>query len=265
MLGTTKIYGCLADPIDHVKAPTIFTSIFKEKNIDAVMVPIHVDKENLENVVDTLKKIKNFQGMTITIPHKTSISNLCDYLEEDAEFTQSVNWIKFDKDRKLIGNNFDGQGFVTGFLAQNFSIKNKKVCIFGAGGAAVSIACSLAKQNIKSLKIVNRNVDKANELTKKLKAIDNYLLVEVDRYEDNLLINDCDIIINATSLGLHKNDKLPFDVSKTSPEAVIADIIMQPLETELLKQAKNLSRPVHYGNYMLKSQIDLAGNFLDLW
>ena len=265
MLGSTKIYGCLADPIDHVKAPTIFTSIFKEKNINAVMVPIHLDKDNLQNVIASLKNIKNFEGMTVTIPHKTSITNLCDYLEQDAEFTQSVNWIKFDKDRKLIGNNFDGQGFVAGFLAQKFLIKNQKVCIFGAGGAAVSIACSLAKQKIKYLKIINRNVDKANELKKKLNLIDKCLLVEVDNYKDNLLLNDCDIIINATSLGLHKNDKLPFDVSKTSPKAVIADIIMQPLETELLKQAKNLRRPVHYGKYMIESQIDLAGNFLDLW
>ena len=265
MLASTKIYGCLADPIDHVKAPTIFTSIFKEKNIDAVMVPIHVDKNNLQNVIFSLKKIKNFEGMTVTIPHKTSIANLCDHLEQDAEFTKSVNWVKFDKDRKLIGNNFDGQGFVTGLLAQNFLIKNKKVCIFGAGGAAVSIACSLAKQKIKSLKILNRNVDKANKLMKKLKIIDKYLSVEVDKYNDNFLLNDYDIIINATSLGLHKNDKLPFDVSKTSLKTVIADIIMQPLETELLKQAKKLKRPVHYGNYMIESQVDLVGNFLDLW
>ena len=265
MIGSTKIYGCLADPIDHVKAPTIFTSIFKEKNIDAVMVPVHIDKDNLQNVITSLKKIKNFEGMTVTIPHKTSIANLCDHLEEDAEFTQSVNWIKFDKDRKLIGNNFDGQGFVTGFLAQNFLIKNKKVCIFGAGGAAVSIAYSLVKQKIKSLIIINRNVDKANELMSKVTRLDKNLSVEVKTHKDNFLLNDSDIIINATSLGLHKNDRLPFDVSKTSPKTVIADIIMQPVETELLKQAKNLSRPVHYGKYMIESQIDLAGNFLDLW
>ena len=265
MLGSTKIYGCLADPIDHVKAPTIFSSIFKEKNIDAVMIPIHVNKDNLENVINALKKIKNFQGMTVTIPHKTSIAKLCDYLEQDAEFTQSVNWIKFDKDRKLIANNFDGQGFINGFLTQNFSIKNKNVCIFGAGGAAVSIACSLASQNIKSLKIINRNVQKANELMKKVKIINKNLSVEVDKYEDNFLLYDCNIIINATSLGLHKNDKLPFDVSKTSPDAVIADIIMQPLETDLLKKALDLGRSVHYGKYMIESQIDLAGHFLDLW
>jgi len=265
MFGSTKIYGCLADPIDHVKAPTIFSSIFKEKNIDAVMIPIHVDKDNLENVITTLKTIKNFEGMTVTIPHKKSIAKLCDYLEQDAEFTQSVNWIKFDRDRKLIANNFDGQGFVNGFLGQNFSIENKKVCIFGAGGAAVSIACSLASQNIKSLKIINRNVDKANELMKKVKVINKNLLVEVDQYKDNSQLYNFNIIINATSLGLRKNDKLPFDVTKTSPEAVIADIIMQPLETDLLKKALDLGRSVHYGKYMIESQINLAGNFLDLW
>ena len=265
MLGSTKIYGCIADPIDHVKAPTIFSTIFKEKNIDAVMVPIHVNKDNLEIVITSLKKIKNFEGMTVTIPHKKSIAKLCDYLEQDAVFTQSVNWIKFDRDRKLIANNFDGQGFVNGFLAQNLSIENKKVCIFGAGGAAVSIACSIASQNIKSLKIINRNVDKAKELMKKVKVINKNLSVEVDKYENNFSLYDCNIIINATSLGLHKNDKLPFDVSKTSPDAVIADIIMQPLETDLLKKALDLGRSVHYGKYMIESQIDLAGHFLDLW
>ena len=265
MLGSTKIYGCLADPIDHVKAPSIFSSIFKEKNIDAVMIPIHVEKNNLENVISSLKKIKNFEGMTVTIPHKTTVANLCDHLQQDAEFTQSVNWVKFDKDRRLIGNNFDGQGFIAGFLSQNFLLKNKKVCIFGAGGAAVSIACALAKQQIKSLQIINRNFDKANELIKKIKVIDKNLFVEITEYKDNYFLNGYDIIINATSLGLHKDDKLPFDVSKTSSETVIADIIMQPSNTELLKQAINLGRSVHYGKYMIESQIDLAGNFLELW
>ena len=81
MLGSTKIYGCIADPIDHVKAPTIFTSIFKEKNIDAVLVPIHANESDLKDVIDSLKLIKNFKGLTVTIPHKKSVAKLCDYLE----------------------------------------------------------------------------------------------------------------------------------------------------------------------------------------
>ena len=123
MLSTTKIFGCIADPISHVKAPTIFTSIFKDKNIDAVMIPIHVSENNLINVIEALKGIKNFCGLTVTIPHKTSVTHLCDILEPDAEITGAVNWIKFDKERKLVGNNFDGKGFVNGFLKRNYFFK----------------------------------------------------------------------------------------------------------------------------------------------
>ena len=264
MLGTTKIYGCLADPINHVKAPTIFTSIFKNKNIDAVMVPIHLNDNNLENVVSSLKAIKNFKGMTVTIPHKTNITKLCDYLEPDAKFTGAVNWIKFDNDRNLIGDNFDGQGFVNGFIKHNYSLKNKNVCLFGAGGAAVSIGASLVNEHIKSLKLINRNINKAIHLKNKIHSKSNLLKVEVFPESDYTLF-DSDIIINATSLGLKQTDKLPFDVSNSSPNSVIADIIMQPEETELLKYAKSLGRSIHYGKYMIESQIDLVGSFLKLW
>ncbi len=265
MLGSTKIYGCLADPIDHVKAPTIFTSIFKEKKIDAVMIPIHVNSHTLENVINSLKSIQNFNGMTITIPHKKSIATLCDYLEPNAQFTESVNWVKFDKNRKLIGNNFDGDGFVNGFKSQNFLFKDKNICLFGAGGAAVSIACSIAREKIKSLKIINRDHNKANNIITKIKSTFKDLHIEAADHNGNYSLNEFDIIINATSLGLKKDDKLPFDVERSSINSIIADIIMQPEETELLIKAKNLGRSVHYGKYMIESQIDLVGNFLDLW
>ncbi len=264
MLGTTKIYGCLADPIDHVKAPSIFTSIFKSKKIDAVMIPIHVNSDDLENVVNSLKLIKNFEAMTITIPHKTDIAKLCDILEPDAKFTGAVNWIKFDKNRKLTGNNFDGQGFVNGFIGQNYSLKNKSVCLFGAGGAAVSIGCSLANEQIKSLMLINRDINKAIRLKNKIKAKSNLLKVEVFPESDYSLACS-DIIINATSLGLKKTDKLPFDVANSPINSVIADIIMQPEETELLKNAKSLGRTIHYGKYMIDSQIDLVNDFLKIW
>ena len=264
MLSTTKIFGCIADPISHVKAPTIFTSIFKDKNIDAVMIPIHVSQDNLINVIEALKGIKNFCGLTVTIPHKTSVTHLCDTLEPDAEITGAVNWIKFDKERKLVGNNFDGKGFVNGFLKNNYFLKNKTICLFGAGGAASSIACSLVNENIKHLKIINRDIKKAQNLNKTINA--KFSNVKVDVFsENNYSLKDCDVIINATSLGLKAHDKLPFDVKKTSRNSIIADIIMQPKETELLKEAKSLGRSIHYGKYMIESQIDLVGKFFKIW
>ena len=264
MLSTTKIFGCIADPISHVKAPTIFTSIFKHKNIDAVMIPIHVSKGNLINVIEALKCIKNFCGLTVTIPHKTLAASLCDTLEVDAEITGAVNWIKFDTERKLVGNNFDGKGFVNGFLKQNYFLKGKTICLFGAGGAASSIACSLVNEKIKCLKIINRDFKKAQDLNKRINTKYSNIKIEVFS-ENNYSLKDCDVIINATSLGLKKNDKLPFDVTKTSPNSIIADIIMDPEETELLKKSKSLGLSIHYGKYMIESQIDLVGDFFKLW
>ena len=264
MLATTKIYGCIADPIDHVKAPTLFTSIFKTKNIDAVMIPLHVSSINLDNLIETLKSINNFQGMTVTIPHKSAVVKLCNFLDPEAETTKAVNWIKFDDNRKLIGNNFDGKGFVNGFLNKNYTFVNKIVCLFGAGGAAVAIACSLANEGIKELKLVNRDVNKATELKKRLNIINKNLKISIF-FTYDYIINDCDIIINATSLGLNKKDKLPFEINSSPINCIIADIIMQPEETELLKQAKSIGRPIHYGKDMIESQIDLVGSFLNLW
>ena len=264
MIGTTKIYGCLADPIDHVKAPTIFTSIFNEKNIDAVMIPIHVSKDNLHKVITSLKLIKNFHGMTITIPHKTEIVSMCDFLEPDADMTKAVNWIKFDESRNLIGTNFDGKGFVNGFINQHYSFFNKSVCLFGTGGAGVSIAYALANEKLKKLLLVNRDINKAHILMKNINQIYPNLHVQVSSLSDYQLEN-YDVVINATSLGLKKNDKLPFDVQKTKIDCVVADIIMNPSETELLKQSKSIGRTIHYGKFMIESQIPLVGNFLNIW
>jgi shikimate dehydrogenase len=264
MFATTKLYGCVADPIDHVKAPTIFTSIFKSKNIDAVMIPLHVSSTNLVNLVKTLKLINNFHGFTVTIPHKSTVVKLCDFLDPEANSTQAVNWIKFGKNRELIGNNFDGKGFVKGFLSQGYIFACKIVCLFGAGGAAVAIACSLANEGIKELKLVNRDINKAYELKKRINSINKDIKITIFfTYDYN--ITDCDIIINATSLGLKQNDKIPFDVTQSPSNCIIADIIMQPEETELLKQAKLIGRSVHYGKNMIESQIDLVGDFLNLW
>ena len=101
-------------------------------------------------------------------------------------------------------------------------------------------------------------------LKEKLTIKHKSLSVDVSNV-DNYILDDCDVIINATSLGLRDGDQIPFDVDKTSKNSIIADIIMQPEETKLLKQAKLIGRPIHYGKNMIESQIDLVGDFLNLW
>ena len=107
MKANTKIFGCLADPINHVKAPTLFTKLFQEQRVNAIMIPINVGSQNLDNFFAGIRSIKNFIGMTVTIPHKTNVLKYCDHLEKEAIDTQSVNWIKINN-KQLIGTNFDG-------------------------------------------------------------------------------------------------------------------------------------------------------------
>ena len=152
MNSTTHVFGCIADPIDHVKAPTLFSYEFFKRNVNAIMVPIHVNRENLGLVISSLKKIKNFRGLTVTIPHKIEVLKYCDKLETNAIHTGAVNWIKFDNN-KVIGNNFDGLGFVEGLLKKKNDIHDKRISIFGAGGAGMAISFALQAFKLKELRI----------------------------------------------------------------------------------------------------------------
>ena len=263
MRADTKIFGCIADPINHVKAPTLFTQIFQEKNINAVMVPIHISIDKLKYFFEGIRSIKNFSGMTVTIPHKTNVLKYCDFLEQEAIDTKSVNWIKIEN-QKLIGTNFDGVGFINGLKNKNLVLENKDFSIFGIGGAGASICYSLIRNNIKSLKIINRDVNKLHAFAKNLYRLNSKTKILTDDIV-NYDISQFDYIINATSLGLKDNNDLIFDVKKTKLDATIIDIVMDPEETVLIKEAIKYNRNYHLGKNMLLSQVDLAGNFFNLW
>ena len=263
MKANTKIFGCIADPINHVKAPTLFTKLFQEKNINAIMIPINVSSENLEFFFSGVKSIKNFVGMTVTIPHKMNVLKYCDHLEKEAIDSQSVNWIKIEN-KQIIGTNFDGIGFVQGLKNKNLIIENKDFAIFGIGGAGVSICYSLLRAKARKLKLINRNSDKLNLLVKKLKNLNFNTEILIDDFK-NYDISEYDYVINATSLGLKKNKDLIFDVKKTKVDCTVIDIVMDPEETILIKEAIKYNRNYHLGKNMLVSQINLAGEFFNLW
>ena len=114
--GTTRLFGCIASPTDHVRAPMIFNRIFAERNIDAVMVPVDISAEQLSEGIKGLKKLGNFKGAAVTIPHKLNLAALCDELGPGARAAAAVNAVRFADDERLLGDNFDGHGFVAGHL-----------------------------------------------------------------------------------------------------------------------------------------------------
>ena len=201
--------------------------------------------------------------MTVTIPHKTKVLKYCDHLEEEAIDTGSVNWIKIENNQ-LIGTNFDGVGFVDGLNNKNLIVENKDFAIFGIGGAGASICYSLLRNKARRLKLINRDPNKLSLLANKLNHLKSNTEILIDDFRD-YDISEYDYVINATSLGLKDNKDLIFDVTKTKIDCTIIDIVMDPEETILIKEAMKHKRNYHLGKNMLVSQIKLAGNFFNLW
>ena len=266
--GTTRLFGCIACPTDHVRAPMIFNQIFTEQNIDAVMVPIDIPPQHLEKAVKGLQALGNFEGAAVTIPHKLTLADLCDELGPGAQAAAAVNAVRFDADGRLYGENFDGHGFVAGLLGENPAaeapdalLQDKSVLILGAGGAARAIALSLSEHPVAGVDITNRThsrAEEAAELVLRLRADANIAAVPAYR----VAYDSYDMVINATPLGLHDTDPLPMDVDLLAPDCLVCDIIMIPERTRLIEAAERSGRTVHIGRHMLDYQIELIGRFI---
>tara|TARA_E500000305_G_scaffold97249_2_gene87959 strand:- start:533 stop:1339 length:807 start_codon:yes stop_codon:yes gene_type:complete len=256
--GTTRVFGVIADPIVHVRAPIVFNPLFEAKGTDAVMVPVHAPAARLETVLDGLKAQPNFGGLAVTVPHKLAIMELCDEVGRQGRLVGAVNAVRFDDQRRMVGDNFDGAGFVAGMRAEGYEVTGHSVLQLGAGGAGRAIAFSLADAGVSRLVIHNRTRAKAEELVAAVSAAYPEISVSVGEADPD----GCEIVINTTSAGLHKDDPLPIDEKFLQPGLLVAEIIMIPERTRLLESALEKGCKVQYGRHMLDKQIDLIGEFL---
>lgn len=249
--GRTRLYGILADPIAHVKAPEVMHVLFAEHGIDGVLVPIHVTPDGLVGVLNGLRRIENFGGFIATVPHKSAMLTLCDRVSDRARLVGAVNCVRREADGTMIGDMLDGIGFVAGLKASGFDPGAKRVFLAGAGGAARAIAFALADAGIEALTIVNRTQDKADDLARRVS--DSY--PEIAMRGDRAAIDEADLIVNATVLGMKPEDSLPLDAGRLRPGQTAAEVIMEPATTAFLEKARAKGCRVHGGLAMLQSQI----------
>ncbi|WP_113910538.1 shikimate dehydrogenase family protein [Roseovarius dicentrarchi] len=255
--GHTKTLAILADPVTHVRTPQALNRKFEEEGVDAVLVPLEVSAQDLAVAMTGLKACRNFAGFVVTVPHKTTIPALCDTLSSRAEAAQSVNVIRRSADGLLHGELLDGEGFALGLTRAGVKLAGKKVFLAGAGGAASAIAFSLAAQGISALTVANRSAAKAEALLARLRQHfpDVALRAGTDPSDHN-------IAINGTSLGLKADDPLPFDVARLSDGTLVAEVIMQPEITALLRAAEARDLKIHTGQHMLDAQLSEMFRFL---
>jgi shikimate dehydrogenase len=257
--GKTRLFGVIADPIEHVRAPQVFNPVFAARGFDAVLVPCHVAPDGLAALMDGFRRIVNFGGFLVTVPHKLRAAELCDELGPAGRLIGSVNAVRRDPDGRLIGEMFDGKGFVAGLEQAGYDLRGKGVLLVGAGGAGRAIAFAVAEAGVRRLTIANRTARRAEELARAvLRATPGVgvLAGPADPAAGH------DLVINATSLGLKPNDPLPIDADRLEPATAVAEIIMEPETTALLAAAQRRGCPVFYGRPMLACQVDLIADFI---
>ncbi|MBE9638832.1 shikimate dehydrogenase family protein [Salipiger mangrovisoli] len=256
--GRTGLYVIIADPIHHVKTPQVVNRTFVERRIDGVLVPLHVPPGRLAQAMDGLRAIENLKGFVVTVPHKTAAVTLCDRLTPDAELIGAVNCIRRETDGQLVGAMLDGIGFVEGFLGAGHVLKEKEVCLLGAGGAAKAIAFAVAAQGPARLSIFNRSATNAEDLARRVRARFPTLDIRTGTPD----VAEGEVLINATALGMHAGDPLPLPVERLRPEMTIAEIIMDPAETALMAAARQAGARVHPGLPMLEAQAVLMARHM---
>ncbi|MBN4093876.1 MULTISPECIES: shikimate dehydrogenase [Methylobacterium] len=255
--GRTRVYGILADPIYHVKAPEVMGALFARHGVDGVLVPLHVTADGLAAVMDGLRHLRNFGGFIATVPHKTAMTGLCDALTREAEQIGAVNCVRREADGRMVGTMLDGIGFVEALRASGLEPRGRSAALAGAGGAASAIAFALAEAGVARLTILNRTADRAQALAERLRAAYPGLAVAAEGVQA-----EHDLLVNGTSLGMRPQDAAPFDLGALHAGQFVAEAIMDPEITPLLAAALRAGCRVQKGLPMLECQIALMARHM---
>jgi len=242
-----KKYLVIGNPIDHSLSPELHNHWIKKNGLDAIYEKKKLSNNDLENLILDIKK-GNISGVNVTVPFKNAIIPYLDDLSSEAKKTHSVNTIHLS-DKKIIGHNTDIEGFENAIQNINFDFKKKKILILGAGGVVPSIIYASIKMGSSEIMISNRTEKNAEKVKN---IFNNIKLVNWGETPD------FDVIINATSLGLKKDDKIDLDFTKVGKNKLFYDVIYNPRETNFLSLGKKLGNKYENGKLMFIYQASLA-------
>ncbi len=247
----TQVYGVIGDPIEHSLSPTLQNAAFKELKRDCVFLAFKVKTGEVESAIRGMRGL-GIRGLNVTMPHKEAVIAYLDEVDSTAKFLGSVNTILKDNG-KLIGFSTDGIGALSALKENGVTLNGKKVLLLGGGGAAKTIAFALAKV-VDELIILNRSPEKIMPLTKTLNREFNIQvsdgLLAPSAIQKNL--KNVDILINATSVGMHPDEEHSIvEPQWLRSDLTVMDIVYNPIETKLAKDAKKAGAEVISGVEML--------------
>jgi shikimate dehydrogenase len=258
--GTTSLIAHIGFPTHTFKAPLIYNPYFEREGIDAVVVPMGCRPEHYAALLRSIFTLTNITGALITMPHKVSTLDLLDEVSPAARIAGACNAVRRDADGRLVGDMFDGEGFVRGLRRKGVRLDGARVLIVGAGGVGSAIAASLAAAGVGTLGLFDAQAESALALGARLQAHHAGLRVETGGNDPA----GWDVVVNASPLGMNDGDALPVDVTRLAPTTFVGEVVMKHEMTSFLKAAQARGCRFQVGTDMLFEQIPAYLEFFGL-
>jgi len=261
----------IGNPVEHSLSPVIHNYWLKKYRINGEYNKILVKNEELEEFLLNLDK-NGLEGINVTIPYKENVLKFITVKNHDVSKIGASNTIVVNKSG-LEGNNTDHYGFIENIKQElkSYDFKGKNITILGAGGASRAIIYGLINQSVNKIILLNRTREKADIMAKDLMSSVGGIIEVKDWEERNFILSDTDMLVNTTSLGMIGQNKLDIDLSTLKKDAVVTDIVFNPLITDLLQQANDkgyitvdgLGMLLHQAAPAFKSFYDRNNKYID--
>jgi shikimate dehydrogenase len=249
--GKTTLIAHLGYPTESFKAPMIYNPWFDQQGIDAVVMPMGVKAEDYAVVLASLFKLTNIRGALVTMPHKITTLSLVDEATPTAKIAGACNAILKRPDGTLLGDQFDGAGFVRGVQRKGRALEGARVLVSGSGGVGSAIAASLAAAGVAEMALYDSSAASSEALAGRLRAHYPQLVVTTGSNDPA----GFDLVVNATPLGMKEGDPLPFDVARIAPTTFVGEVVMKSEYTPLLRAVRDKGCAVQVGTDMLFEMI----------
>lgn len=258
--GHTELIAHIGYPTHTFKSPMIYNPYFEQAGINAVVVPFGCRADDYPALLTSLFALSNIRGALITMPHKVSTVALLDEVTPTVKVAGACNAVRRDAAGRLVGDMFDGAGFVRGVQRKGLVLSGARVLVVGCGGVGSAIAASLAGAGIAAIALYDVNAPSAQALGERLNA--SYPGIEVRTGSNDPA--GFDLVVNATPMGMNEGDPLPLDVSRLQARTFVGEVVMRTEMTAFLSAAQARGCRVQVGSDMLFEQIPAYLEFFGL-
>lgn len=249
--GHTELIAHIGYPTHTFKSPMIYNPYFEQVGVNAVVVPMGCRPPDYPALLRSVFTLTNVRGALITMPHKVATVDLLDEVTPTVKVAGACNAVKRTEDGRLVGDMFDGEGFVRGVRRKGLVLPGARALVVGCGGVGCAIAASLAGAGVGAIALYDVHLPSAEALAQRLKT--HYPAIQVLTGGNDPA--GCDLVVNATPMGMNEGDPLPVDVSRLEARTFVGEVVMRTETTAFLAAAQAKGCRVQVGTDMLFEQI----------